>query len=251
MIFGSIELPLPFDILDALVMECLPGYAPGWVEFTREQITPATVVYSLRQDQLGDLGQITLRKVSKRSSEMSIVRPRRPTSRDRTPEELEAIAAIREREERLRAHAALSKKIWAESDERHGRQEEHQQKVIQAMFSRFEYDLAWKSAMEERLEARPEEVVEEARERLEEEMTRLLPRDFPKKAETIAKYKEAFSIIQAMQEEYREEYNLGYTKDPKPELEDYREALASRMGWKRTHRTIRKVIEFGRKGWLQ
>ncbi len=147
MIFGSIEVPLSFDILDALVMECLPGYAPGMVEFTREQITPATVIFWLRQDELGDLGQMRLRKVSKRSSEMSIVRPPRPPSRDPTPEELKAVAAMPGREERLREHAALAKKIRVETDERHRRQKEHLQRVIRAMFSRFELDLAWKKAM--------------------------------------------------------------------------------------------------------
>jgi len=84
-----------------------------------------------------------------------------------------------------------------------------------------------------------------------EGMARPLPREFPKKAETLAKYKQAYSIIKNMRKQYRRLYSDGHTEDPEPELDDYREALTSKMGWKRTRRTIRKVIKLGDKGLLQ
>ena len=161
MVFGSIELPLPFDILDAAVMEWLPGYVRyGWLEFTREQITPASVAYRLRHDELGELGHIKLRKVSEKSSEISIGLPPRPRGRSPTPEELEDIGTIPGPEERLGAHAALSKKIRAESTKLYLRRKEHQERVIKAMFDRMAHDSAFQEARGQ-LEAAPERMAEQ------------------------------------------------------------------------------------------
>ena len=61
------------------------------------------------QHEPGKLGQIKLRKIADKRSVVHVVDPPRPLRRNPTPEELEAIATILEREERLRAHAALAK----------------------------------------------------------------------------------------------------------------------------------------------
>lgn len=147
-------LPIQFDILDALVTECLPGYAPGFVDFTREEITGSSVVYRLWQAELGDLGEIRLRKISEKESELYIGDPPQPPGRRPTPEELDAIRAMPSPEERFRGMTDLQKQISAERDELYRRRREHHRKVIQALFSRMEHDPAW-----EAVTAHPEEVI--------------------------------------------------------------------------------------------
>lgn len=143
----ALELPIPFDILDAAVMECLPGYVRyGWIDFTREHITPVSVVYMLQHDDLGELGEIKLRKVSEKDSEMVVVDPPRPRDRSATPEEQDAIAATPDAHKRRQAWAALTRKIRGESDKLRQQRRQHQERVIGAMFSRLEHDLAWEKA---------------------------------------------------------------------------------------------------------
>jgi hypothetical protein len=79
---ASFELPVPFDILDAATIDCLPGYAPGFVDFTREVITPALIVFKMRQRDLGELGTIDLRKLSDKVTQLFIPEARRPTEED-------------------------------------------------------------------------------------------------------------------------------------------------------------------------
>jgi hypothetical protein len=65
-----------FDVLDAELIYALPGYVPGWVNFTREQIGPGYVVFTLSQDDLGDnLGRLTLRKLGPELTQLTTQGP--------------------------------------------------------------------------------------------------------------------------------------------------------------------------------
>ncbi len=77
-----IELPVPFDVLDAAVNEFLPGYIRGWVKMSRKEMSHGSVVYELWQNQLGDLGKIKLRKKADEISELNVNRPPKPTDEE-------------------------------------------------------------------------------------------------------------------------------------------------------------------------
>jgi hypothetical protein len=61
-VFGEFDIPLPWDVLHAATIKCLPGYLPGYVDFTFELLSPGYSVFRLSQSELGALGNITLSK---------------------------------------------------------------------------------------------------------------------------------------------------------------------------------------------
>lgn len=73
----DIVLRVPFDVLDAATVECLPGFGNGIVSFERETITPVSSLYRLQNHQLGDIGTIALRKLSADYTEIAIRKPRK------------------------------------------------------------------------------------------------------------------------------------------------------------------------------
>src|SRR5262245_48892918 len=84
----SLVVNIEFEILDAAIHECLPGYAPlGWIEFNRVVITPASSRYNLSLEELGDLGNITVRKIDSKKSILDFRDPKRPSAKAVTQEE--------------------------------------------------------------------------------------------------------------------------------------------------------------------
>jgi hypothetical protein len=73
-----VEIPFAIDILDAATYRCLPGYAPGFVDFTREQPTFGSVIYYLQQEQLGALGSIELHKIHAEVTALHVNGPPKP-----------------------------------------------------------------------------------------------------------------------------------------------------------------------------
>jgi hypothetical protein len=137
------ELSIPLERLDALVEQYLPGLAPGWVDFDREVIVHGgSVVYKLRQGDLGELGTIKLRQVSDDTTVMQVHAPPRPSQRKLTPEEQESLAnsSDSEKDQEL---SVLLRRRRAESEDLHHRRKEHQRKVLQLMFNRMKLDSAW------------------------------------------------------------------------------------------------------------
>jgi hypothetical protein len=66
------EIPIPIDIFDTLICRYLPGRVNGWVEFDREEITPVSIRYTLRQTDLGELGTIKIYKTGNEESAMDV-----------------------------------------------------------------------------------------------------------------------------------------------------------------------------------
>lgn len=77
-----------------------------------------------------------------------------------------------------------------------------------------------------------------------------VPDWFPKKPETIATWKKAYSIMLRLDETYREEYYEGATEDPKPKIGDYSDTLAHEMDWRPSDKTTRRIKKAGDNGWL-
>jgi hypothetical protein len=67
-VFGEYDIPLPWDVLHAATIKCLPGYLPGYVDFTFELLSPGYSIFRLSQSELGALGIITLSKAGDRLS---------------------------------------------------------------------------------------------------------------------------------------------------------------------------------------
>ena len=72
----------------------------------------------------------------------------------------------------------------------------------------------------------------------------------PSRQPDLARWRRAYPNLIETQERYREIYEDGDTDDPKPKMDDYRDALASEMGWRPTERTIRKILAAGGGGLL-
>jgi len=137
--WGEIKLPIAYEILDTAVARYLPGPSTTWAEFTREQISSGSARYKLWQGRLGDLGKIEIWKVSATETTMLIERPEYPRRNPR-PEEMAPIKAIEDKEEYYRALVALNREIEAECHALYLRRVEHQEKVIETMFSRMATD---------------------------------------------------------------------------------------------------------------
>lgn len=80
---------------------------------------------------------------------------------------------------------------------------------------------------------------------------RVLPDGFPKKPETITRYKKAYLIMSELRGQYRESYDEFLTSTPTPTTQDYKDALASKMGWRPCDKTIRRIKKFGDEGLLR
>jgi len=136
---GEWTLPTAYESLDTAIERYLPGPSTTWVEFTREQISSGGAMYHLHQRLLGDLGKITIRKVSATETTMLIGRPEYPR-RSPTPKEMKPLKAIEDKEEYYRALVALNREIEAKCHALYLRRVEHQEKVIETMFSRMAAD---------------------------------------------------------------------------------------------------------------
>lgn len=137
--WGEWRLPIAYEILDTAIERYVPGPSTTWIEFTREQISSGGAIYHLHQRLLGDLGKITIRKVSATETTMLIKRPEYPR-RSPTPEEMASIKAIEDKDEYREALVALLGKIDMKCHALYLRRVEHQEKVIEAMFSRMAAD---------------------------------------------------------------------------------------------------------------
>lgn len=112
--FELCGIPIPLDILDTLVNRYLPGLVRGWVDFNREEVTPGSVCYELRQSELGELGAIELFKTGTQESSMFVKSPPLPSTR-----------------------------LWDERDALDRKRREHQARVIQTLFNLLARDRAW------------------------------------------------------------------------------------------------------------
>jgi hypothetical protein len=171
----ELVVDIEFEILDAAVNECLPGYAPaGWVEFTRREITPASTLYEMylqREGDLGDLGQLIVRKVAAAKALMYFKEPKRPSARRPSQQDWDDQHFSQyPLEERIRRKFDFLSKYQEEADDLHRRRREHQRRVVQALFSRLSNDTATAVAFSGRSPPSPTPLspLEEARREVEE-----------------------------------------------------------------------------------
>jgi len=75
MIDKAKEFNIAFDVLDAAILRCLKMMPHGFVEFIRQETTHASVVYSLFQYQLGDVGEIRIDKLADLLTKVFFIEP--------------------------------------------------------------------------------------------------------------------------------------------------------------------------------
>ena len=143
-------VPIEFDVLDAAINVCLPGYVPaGWVEFERIVITPSSTKYALcleKHGDLGDLGSIHIRKANKTESIINVHDPERPKSKKPSQQEWEQYNFSQyPKEERIKKKLDVLNGYRDEAKELHKKRKDHQKKVISALFSRLANDSATES----------------------------------------------------------------------------------------------------------
>jgi hypothetical protein len=80
-----------------------------------------------------------------------------------------------------------------------------------------------------------------------------LPIYIPKKEDVLANYKKAYALFRKLDKEYDKEWDKdSENNNPKPKLEDYRDALAkSKMKWKTGEKTIQRIIDAGDVGFVR
>jgi hypothetical protein len=80
---------------------------------------------------------------------------------------------------------------------------------------------------------------------------KLLP-GYPKTRKTQDRWRESFQCILDLREEFREQFEEGYTENPDPSLDDCREALASMSIWKKrpSASTVSRIMKYGDEGLL-
>jgi len=166
---------LEFDILDAAVYECLPGYASlGWVEFERRTLTPVSVEYDMflhKHGNLGDLGAIIVRKIGPQKSLLHFRDPERPRVKQPSQAEWNSYDfAQYPREERISKKLEIFRKYQEEADKLYARRREHQKQIITALFSRLANDPATQHVFSKQNTLEPSDVspLDEVKERLQD-----------------------------------------------------------------------------------
>jgi hypothetical protein len=225
----ELELPFEFDAFCGQIRYYLrSGFAPGVVEAELEDNSPGIMTHRLSQDELGDLGLFTIRKGRSQEKLWMIDEGvPRPPSRDPTSEELEAIAAISDPEERRKAYSSLTKKIGAERDELYRGRQEHKAAVMRGLLDRLRCDPEWGADTHEIY--------------------------VPKTQAARDKWKEAYPIIKETIEARQEEYRRGadyWEEEPKPKWADYVRAIQDE-GVNYGKKSIQRIIKAGDAGLLK
>lgn len=73
----------------------------------------------------------------------------------------------------------------------------------------------------------------------------------PKRQRQLDKWKKAWSIIRKTRTQFQKEYDNESTENPSPKLDDLRDALARKMKWKPSEKTVSRIIKAGEEGLLK
>ena len=265
----DIFVPMQLDVFDAATQDCLPGYAPGNVGYTRV-VSGSLIIYFLTYDQLGNLGELRLRKLSEKKTLLALNHVPYPTEE----ETLKYYSSLANHEWSKEAERLLKRKqalefdpdlyipILREDDEKlHGqdgvgeilkitskirelrkellhKREVHRGMVIQAYFNRLNVDGIWRlNDPKQTSVVKPE--------------TKQGNHDIylPKKDKTIKQWKECYAIIITLRETYRELWEE-FGDDPNLTKGDCRDAIRKEKDLKYSEKSIDRIIKAGDAGLL-
>lgn len=135
-----VVLPIPFDVLDAAIAEKITHFTDGVVEHVRLSITDNSSRYCLNQEQLGDIGELRIRKLVDGQSELYVKNPRRPGQREFTDEEKALKKSKTSVDERNRYISEVNKQIRKETDELHDKRANHLREVVDGLLQKLGSD---------------------------------------------------------------------------------------------------------------
>lgn len=124
-----IIFPWAFEVMDAAVAEHLSNFMNGFIEYRREMITQSSVIYHLSQRQLGEVGQVRLRKLPNQTSEFAVREAARPEIRDINDVERAALQEQANRDAFIDTVLKINKARTRERDEQRKKKVEHLNKV--------------------------------------------------------------------------------------------------------------------------
>jgi len=130
-----------YDDLVPAVREALERCFAGWEEYVREETSTGRTVFKFDHIEFGnDVGEVRVRRIDASLSELSVRGPKELPSRQMTQEEIDALKAIPDKEDRLQRQLDLYRKIDDERERLHRRRQQHCGDIIKAMFARLRAD---------------------------------------------------------------------------------------------------------------
>lgn len=130
----------PFDVLDAAVNEKLNEFFNGYVGFKRETATYGSVVYKLSQYQLGDIGELRIRKLDDSQSELFVKDSPLGSIRKFTEVENNILDKAKNNAEYKRLYVELINKLREEKDELRKKRNEHLHEVANTVLLKIDRD---------------------------------------------------------------------------------------------------------------
>jgi hypothetical protein len=138
------RLPISFDVLDALLEDCMPASWYG-VTLKREMVTTGSVTYDL-----GKLGSFKLRKTGPDTSQLQVIPVPEPLLREPTPEELAPVKATDpDSEERLDALSDLHNILRKDQQQEEQANQELQVALLGRLFRLMSQYPEWYEPLEE------------------------------------------------------------------------------------------------------
>jgi len=133
-------ISIPFDVLDAAFAEKLSYFPNGYVDFIREGITGSSVIYKLSQEQLGQVGEIRIRKINNSQSELFVKDPGLESIRALTKDEKLSLKTANNQDEYSNLHAKLFKKLVEEKNDLRKRRIRHLTELSRSVLTKIEND---------------------------------------------------------------------------------------------------------------
>jgi hypothetical protein len=227
------RLPWPLEHTDAAVhrhLSDLKDLTNEQLTFKREQVTQSSVVYRLsypdQYPNADSLGRFELFRRPDAHTAIEITGPSEPPTRPFNEKEEAVLDGIPPRgEEYERQVARIVVGIDQERKDAHRRSIARQESFMSQLFARLGYDAAlpeWESSPAEEIAG-----------------------SLPKSQKTREKWKQVYRIWLKMLDEYRKEYELGNTDDPKPSIADLRDRLLDDLDLKYSVRRLRTIVRAG------
>jgi hypothetical protein len=133
----TFEIPLPWDVLDIAIQECITGYANGLVDYSHVIKNPGNSVFSLSQEELGPLGDAILKKRSGKITEISWPDPPRPKE-----EEIDNDWKSRYKRGDVDGWLKLDEEYQARIEEIYQKRRDHLDLVLRAYLNRLVHEVS-------------------------------------------------------------------------------------------------------------
>ena len=231
--FDLDEIPIAVDVLDSLVAIYLQSSCTKRQCVERNEPTGVSVVYTMQQEGLGIIGAIWIVKTDDRQSRMAVGKPSYPHDYPPLEMGMETLDSPADSKERLQAAFIQNRK---KRSDLYSRRWAHFEGVVARLFYHLAQDPTWQKHWKLAAATKHDPT---------------LPDWFPKRANTIAKWRRVYDIIQDTKADYERRYDNLDGDSPEPTIADLRDAIASNLRLKLSDKTIGRIKEAGGEDWLR